>query len=109
MRDADRRRVSGVQLGMLHGLPIPVKDSVNTKALPTSFAKRAGAKGLRLTSEGCGRLFALASSYGLQVGTSLSRSRRRMIYATISNIGAPCFSLTRPCRRAGIAMDLRPD
>jgi hypothetical protein len=28
---ADTRRRSGVQLGALHGLPIPVKDSVNTR------------------------------------------------------------------------------
>jgi len=40
-RDADKRRASGAQLGMLHGLPIPVKDSVNTKALPTSNGTRA--------------------------------------------------------------------
>jgi indoleacetamide hydrolase len=33
---ADKARVSGSVLGMLHGLPIPVKDSVNTKDLPTS-------------------------------------------------------------------------
>ncbi|HET6669965.1 MAG TPA: amidase family protein, partial [Pyrinomonadaceae bacterium] len=35
-RGADKKRASGVKLGKLHGLPIPVKDSVNTKALPTS-------------------------------------------------------------------------
>jgi mandelamide amidase len=35
-RAADKARASGAALGMLHGLPIPVKDSVNTKALPTS-------------------------------------------------------------------------
>jgi hypothetical protein len=40
-RDADRRRASGAQLGMLQGLPIPVKDSVNTRALPTSNGTRA--------------------------------------------------------------------
>ncbi len=40
-RNADRQRVSGSQLGMLHGLPIPIKDSVNTKALPTSNGTRA--------------------------------------------------------------------
>jgi Asp-tRNA(Asn)/Glu-tRNA(Gln) amidotransferase A subunit family amidase len=39
--NADRQRASGAQLGMLHGLPIPVKDSVNTKALPTSNGTRA--------------------------------------------------------------------
>lgn len=33
---ADKVRASGAVLGMLHGLPIPVKDSVNTKDLPTS-------------------------------------------------------------------------
>jgi len=35
-RAADKARASGTALGMLHGLPIPVKDSVNTKDLPTS-------------------------------------------------------------------------
>lgn len=35
-READRRRASGAELGLLHGLPIPVKDSVNTKAYPTT-------------------------------------------------------------------------
>jgi Asp-tRNA(Asn)/Glu-tRNA(Gln) amidotransferase A subunit family amidase len=40
-RGADMKRASGVRLGTLHGLPIPVKDSVNTKALPTSNGTRA--------------------------------------------------------------------
>jgi indoleacetamide hydrolase len=40
-RNADKRRTSGAQLGVLHGLPMPVKDSVNTKALPTSNGTRA--------------------------------------------------------------------
>jgi mandelamide amidase len=35
-RAADKARASGAVLGTLHGLPIPVKDSVNSKALPTS-------------------------------------------------------------------------
>src|ERR1700691_324726 len=35
-RAADNTRASGAALGALHGLPIPVKDSVNSKALPTS-------------------------------------------------------------------------
>jgi mandelamide amidase len=35
-RAADKSRASGAPLGLLHGLPMPVKDSVNTKALPTS-------------------------------------------------------------------------
>lgn len=35
-RNADRARASGAILGALHGLPIPVKDSVNSKLLPTS-------------------------------------------------------------------------
>jgi len=42
-RAADRRRSSGAKLGQLHGLPIPVKDSVNTKDLPTT----AGTPALR--------------------------------------------------------------
>ena len=35
-RQADKRRASGAELGPLHGLPIPVKDSVNTKDFPTT-------------------------------------------------------------------------
>jgi Asp-tRNA(Asn)/Glu-tRNA(Gln) amidotransferase A subunit family amidase len=35
-RAADRKRISGVPLGPLHGLPIPIKDSVNTKDYPTT-------------------------------------------------------------------------
>ena len=35
-RAADRFRTSGGKLGPLHGLPIPVKDSVNTKGMPTT-------------------------------------------------------------------------
>jgi mandelamide amidase len=40
-RAADKARASGAALGLLHGLPIPVKDSVNTKALPTTNGTRA--------------------------------------------------------------------
>jgi Asp-tRNA(Asn)/Glu-tRNA(Gln) amidotransferase A subunit family amidase len=35
-RTADKARKSGGRLGLLHGLPIPVKDSVNTASLPTT-------------------------------------------------------------------------
>jgi mandelamide amidase len=35
-RNADRARTAKAALGALHGLPIPVKDSVNTKDLPTT-------------------------------------------------------------------------
>ena len=35
-RAADKIRAAGGRLGLLHGLPIPVKDSVNTDAFPTS-------------------------------------------------------------------------
>ncbi len=35
-RAADKARAAGKALGALHGLPIPVKDSVNTKELPTT-------------------------------------------------------------------------
>jgi len=42
-RAADRRRQSGSRLGPLHGLPIPVKDSVNTRDYPTT----AGTPALR--------------------------------------------------------------
>src|SRR6185369_10642383 len=40
-RAADKARASGAALGRLHGLPIPVKDSVDTKALPTTNGTRA--------------------------------------------------------------------
>ncbi len=40
-RAADKARASGAALGLLHGLPIPVKDSVDTKALPTTNGTRA--------------------------------------------------------------------
>jgi Asp-tRNA(Asn)/Glu-tRNA(Gln) amidotransferase A subunit family amidase len=40
-RTADKTRASDAVLGALHGLPIPVKDSVNSKALPTSDGTRA--------------------------------------------------------------------
>ncbi len=42
-RDADGRRKAGATLGALHGLPIPIKDSINTKDLPTT----AGTPALR--------------------------------------------------------------
>lgn len=42
-RAADRRLAAGAYLGPLHGLPIPIKDSVNTKDLPTT----AGTPALR--------------------------------------------------------------
>jgi mandelamide amidase len=35
-READRRRATDIVPGPLHGLPIPVKDSVNTKDYPTT-------------------------------------------------------------------------
>lgn len=35
-READRLRASGAPLPPLHGLPIPIKDSVNTRDLPTT-------------------------------------------------------------------------
>ena len=42
-RTADRRRSSGAAPGPLHGLPIPIKDSINTKDYPTT----AGTPALR--------------------------------------------------------------
>jgi len=35
-RQADLRRRAGQPLGRLHGLPVPVKDSINTRRLPTT-------------------------------------------------------------------------
>lgn len=40
-RAADLRRASGASLGALHGLPLAVKDSINTKDLPTTSGTRA--------------------------------------------------------------------
>ncbi len=40
-READRRRLAGRPLGRLHGLPLPVKDSINTRELPTSNGTRS--------------------------------------------------------------------
>ena len=40
-RAADKRRGTGAVLGPMHGLPIPVKDSVNTADYPTSNGTRA--------------------------------------------------------------------
>ena len=40
-RAADARREAGETLGPLHGLPIPVKDSVNTHDLPTTAGTAA--------------------------------------------------------------------
>lgn len=42
-RECDRRRRSGTRPGLLHGLPIAIKDSVNTHDLPTT----AGTPALR--------------------------------------------------------------
>lgn len=40
-RACDRQRSSGARLGPLHGLPVPVKDSVNTAELPTTAGTAA--------------------------------------------------------------------
>ncbi|PYQ17993.1 MAG: hypothetical protein DMF81_26285, partial [Acidobacteria bacterium] len=40
-RAADRRRAAGAFLGPLHGLPIPIKDSVNTADYPTTSGTAA--------------------------------------------------------------------
>ena len=40
-RAADARRAAGETLGLLHGLPIPVKDSINTADLPTTAGTAA--------------------------------------------------------------------
>jgi indoleacetamide hydrolase len=40
-RAADQLRARGGRLGLLHGLPIAVKDSIDTKSLPTSNGTRA--------------------------------------------------------------------
>jgi mandelamide amidase len=40
-RDADRRRTDGKPLGALHGIPLAIKDNINTAALPTAAGTRA--------------------------------------------------------------------
>jgi mandelamide amidase len=40
-RAADRKRAAGGPLGSLHGLPLPVKDSIDTRDLPTTNGTRA--------------------------------------------------------------------
>ena len=40
-RAADQRRAAGAFLGPLHGLPIPIKDSVNTRDYPTTSGTAA--------------------------------------------------------------------
>jgi Asp-tRNA(Asn)/Glu-tRNA(Gln) amidotransferase A subunit family amidase len=40
-RAADAHRAAGKPLGLLHGLPVPVKDSVNTKDYPTTGGTNA--------------------------------------------------------------------
>src|SRR5256885_6912318 len=40
-RTANKAREEGMSPGVLHGLTVPVKDSVNTKDLPTSNGTRA--------------------------------------------------------------------
>lgn len=40
-READLKRASDEVLGLLHGLPVPVKDSVNTRAFKTTNGTRA--------------------------------------------------------------------
>lgn len=40
-RAADRHRAAGGRLGSLHGLPLPVKDSVNTRDYPTTSGTAA--------------------------------------------------------------------
>jgi mandelamide amidase len=40
-RAADELRKSAATLGLLHGLPIPIKDSINTKDLPTTAGTAA--------------------------------------------------------------------
>ena len=40
-RAADRHRAAGQPLGLLHGLPVPVKDSINTSDYPTTGGTNA--------------------------------------------------------------------
>lgn len=49
-RKADEKRRAGQPLGPLHGVPIAIKDNINTAALPTT-AGTAGLEGFRPTSD----------------------------------------------------------
>ena len=40
-READLRRASGKPLGPLHGIPLAIKDNINTAGLPTAVGTRA--------------------------------------------------------------------
>jgi Asp-tRNA(Asn)/Glu-tRNA(Gln) amidotransferase A subunit family amidase len=40
-RDADRKRADGKALGALHGIPLAIKDNINTATLPTAAGTQA--------------------------------------------------------------------
>ena len=65
-RAADRRRAAGGELGALHGLPIPIKDSVNTADHPTTSGT-ASLRGFR-PREDAPVVRALRAAGGLVMG-----------------------------------------
>ncbi|PYQ03655.1 MAG: hypothetical protein DMF83_20485 [Acidobacteria bacterium] len=65
-RAADRRRAAGGELGALHGLPIPIKDSVNTADHPTTSGT-ASLRGFR-PREDAAVVRALRAAGGLVMG-----------------------------------------
>lgn len=75
-RAADRRREAGGFLGPLHGLPIPIKDSVNTRDLPTtggtpalrSFRPKADAPIVRTLLDGGAILLGKTNLHELSFG-----------------------------------------
>jgi mandelamide amidase len=70
-RAADRRRAAGGRPGRLHGLPLPVKDSVNTRDSPTTSGT-AALRGLR-PREDAPVVQALRAAGGIVLGkTNLS-------------------------------------
>ncbi len=64
-RAADKRRATGQPLGRLHGLPIPVKDSINTAALPTTNVDLFTAIGRNVAPGSLGGLSCLVLPAGM--------------------------------------------
>src|SRR5207247_8637190 len=91
-RAADRRRAAGAFLGPLHGLPIPIKDSVNTRDYPTtsgtaalrSFRPKDDAPVVRALRDAGGIVLGKTTLHQLPIGwtsTNLSRRAAKHPYA----------------------------
>ena len=88
-RAADRRRAAGGELGALHGLPIPIKDSVNTADHPTTSGT-AALRGFR-PREDAPVVRALRAAGGLVMGKtnlqemSLGYTCNNMAFGAVRN------------------------